>query len=220
MLDAEAEYELGRRYFDGTGLSQSETEAIKWFRKAADQGLAQAQAAIGSIYLGREDYTNATMWLDRAAQQGDPTAQSNLAVCYYIGYGVGRDKKKALLLFHEAMKGGEVGAKYDFAQMLEAGEGRIRKNPQAAANLYLEAAEQGEPRAQAVIGLYMQAGNYFAKDLEGGAKWYLRAAKQGLALAQHNIGVCFQNGEGDRLKQLIHGDRLSYPSGCGHQMFI
>ena len=37
---AEAQSNLGLMYSDGLGVKQDYTEAAKWFRKAAEQGLA------------------------------------------------------------------------------------------------------------------------------------------------------------------------------------
>jgi uncharacterized protein len=34
-------------YCEGNGIPQDYTEAVKWFRKAADQGYAEAQGRLG-----------------------------------------------------------------------------------------------------------------------------------------------------------------------------
>ena len=53
-------------------------EAIKWFRKAADQGDADAQLLLGSLYLTGngvpQDYVIAHMWLNLAAAHGKEEA--------------------------------------------------------------------------------------------------------------------------------------------------
>ena len=41
--DADAQYNLGTMYYSGRGVVQDHEEAVKWFRLAADQGLASAQ---------------------------------------------------------------------------------------------------------------------------------------------------------------------------------
>ena len=38
------------KYRDGTGMPQDDTEAVKWFRKAAEQGDASAQNDLGVMY--------------------------------------------------------------------------------------------------------------------------------------------------------------------------
>jgi TPR repeat protein len=55
-------------------------EAMKWFRKAADQGWARAQANLGDMYaqgLGAaQDKSVALMWLNLAVAQGFKDATS------------------------------------------------------------------------------------------------------------------------------------------------
>ena len=40
--DGYAQYNLGVMYDKGVGVPENNTEAVKWYRKAADQGLAMA----------------------------------------------------------------------------------------------------------------------------------------------------------------------------------
>jgi TPR repeat protein len=47
---ADAQLTIGDMYRDGKRLSQNNSEAMKWYRKAADQGLAEAQSKLGSMY--------------------------------------------------------------------------------------------------------------------------------------------------------------------------
>ena len=42
-IDAEAQYELGARYVNGQGVPESYAEAVKWWRKAAEQGHLDAK---------------------------------------------------------------------------------------------------------------------------------------------------------------------------------
>ncbi|THJ21482.1 MAG: sel1 repeat family protein [Nitrospira sp. CG24E] len=44
--DASGQFELGMMFLYGQGVPQSEQEAAVWFRKAAEQGHAGAQAAL------------------------------------------------------------------------------------------------------------------------------------------------------------------------------
>lgn len=48
--DAKARYELGRAFFSGAlGVAKDEAEAVKWFRKAAEQNLTDAQFQSGRL---------------------------------------------------------------------------------------------------------------------------------------------------------------------------
>jgi uncharacterized protein len=63
-------------------VSESEAEAVNWFRKAAEQGLAASQAALGTRYfIGwgvPQSYAEAMNWSLKAAKQGNPSAQANV----------------------------------------------------------------------------------------------------------------------------------------------
>ena len=41
--DTNAQFNLGVMYEDGRGVTQDYQEAVKWYRKAAEQGDAEAQ---------------------------------------------------------------------------------------------------------------------------------------------------------------------------------
>jgi TPR repeat protein len=49
--NATAQSNLGVMYDEGYGISQNYTEAVKWYRKAADQGDASAQRFAGQTGL-------------------------------------------------------------------------------------------------------------------------------------------------------------------------
>jgi len=61
-------------YANGWGVPQDFAEAVKWYRLAANQGTAKAQAILGAMYADGQgvpqDYVQAHMWLNLAAAQG------------------------------------------------------------------------------------------------------------------------------------------------------
>jgi len=46
-----AGYNLGLMYDRGTGGPEADTEAVKWYREAAEQGHAMGQLNLGVMYL-------------------------------------------------------------------------------------------------------------------------------------------------------------------------
>jgi TPR repeat protein len=42
----EAQYDLGSRYAEGHGVVQNDAEAVLWYLRAAEQGLAEAQYSL------------------------------------------------------------------------------------------------------------------------------------------------------------------------------
>ena len=47
---AKAQYNLGLMYYEGQGVAQDYSAAMKWFRMAADQENAKAQYSLGLMY--------------------------------------------------------------------------------------------------------------------------------------------------------------------------
>jgi hypothetical protein len=73
---------------------------VKWLRKAADQGNANAQAMLGGAYAdGRgvlRDYAEAMKWLRKAADQGNANVQYLLGhMLFFGGRGVPPDYTEA-----------------------------------------------------------------------------------------------------------------------------
>ena len=68
-------------YDNGEGVLEDDKEAVKWYRKAADQGYAMAQSNLGSMYVNGEgvleDSVAAYAWWSIASTTGNSTARSN-----------------------------------------------------------------------------------------------------------------------------------------------
>jgi hypothetical protein len=58
-------------YANGTGVVRDYAEAVKWYRKAADQGNVKAQLLMGDMYYNGmsvpQDYVLALMWWNLSA---------------------------------------------------------------------------------------------------------------------------------------------------------
>jgi TPR repeat protein len=82
-------------YVSGQGVPQDYVEAVKWYRLAAAQEMAEAQVMLGLMYVGGQgvpqDYVEAVKWYRLAAAQGIAEAQFRLSLMYGLGWGVSRD---------------------------------------------------------------------------------------------------------------------------------
>ena len=108
-----AQYNLGVMYDTGRGVPQDYAEAVRWYRKAADQGHAKAQSDLGVMYKNGEgvsqDYAEAVKWYRKAAEQGYALAQSNLGVMYGAGKGVPQNYIQAHMWYNlAATQGNEI----------------------------------------------------------------------------------------------------------------
>ena len=86
-------------YAKGTGVPQSHVEAVRWYRKAAEQGHVDAQNNLGAMYAEGtgvpQDDAEAVKWLRKAAEQGHANAQFNLGAMYAKGRGILQDNVQA-----------------------------------------------------------------------------------------------------------------------------
>lgn len=109
--DAEAQYEIGRRYALGAGVWHNYQEAAKWYLLAAQQGHLEAQLSIGILYEGGtgvpRDLPKAAHWYRKAAEQSDSRAQMRLGYLYGTGQGVTMDHVQAYLWYSLAARQGD-----------------------------------------------------------------------------------------------------------------
>jgi hypothetical protein len=91
-------------------------EAIKWYRKAAEQGDSLAQNNLGFCYhLGNgveKDDAEAVKWFRKAAEQGYAGGQKNLGASYHDGNGVEKDYAEAYAWFNLASKTDRKAAEF------------------------------------------------------------------------------------------------------------
>ena len=137
-------------YERGLGVSQDYAEALRWYRKAADQGDADAEYNLGTMYrLGTgvsQDYVEAVKWYRMASNQDNANGQYGLGYMYYNGEGVQQDFALAARLYSQAADQGLARAQYDLAYMYYYGRG-VAQDRLEANRLLHEAAAQGEARA-------------------------------------------------------------------------
>jgi TPR repeat protein len=97
-------------YTKAEGVSQAYKKAVKWYRKAAEQGPAKAQHNLAYAYRKgagiAKDYTEAVAWYRKAAEQGNVSSQFNLVFHYYEGLGVPQDYVQSYMWATIAIAGG------------------------------------------------------------------------------------------------------------------
>ena len=109
--------ELGRvQYMISTHyvVPEDYVEAVKWYRKAAEQGDADAQSNLGYMYYKGQgvpqDYAEAVKWIRKAAEQGHADAQVGLGWMYFEGRGVPKNYVAAYGWFSVAAASGNGSA--------------------------------------------------------------------------------------------------------------
>ncbi len=175
------------------------TEAMIWFRKAADQGSVDAQFALGCMHCNGEgasqNFSEGTKWLIRAADQGHDAAQEYLGRIYAKGLGTPQDYVEAIRWRRKAADQGSASAQLSLGLMYFSGRG-VQQDYVEARKWFRTAADQDDPDAQCLIGYLYENGQGVAQDFVECAKWYRKAAEQGLAAGQYNLGEMYEKGNG------------------------
>src|SRR5262249_44999106 len=153
-------------------------EVIKWWRKAAEQNYADAQAALGELLFtpftnstNHMNFKEAVKWLTKAAEQGQLAAMNNLGLLYEQSLGMDR------------------------ADLLQA------------AKWYRAAAEKGDAKAQANLGLLYLDGRGVPYDLSRAYMWLKLCAAQGNEVGTKYLGE-YHLGQKLSPNELAEGERL------------
>ena len=197
--DRTAQCLLGMCYERGLGFEKSDVEAVKWYRKSAEQGYAIAQNNLGGMYESgcgvEQSNVEAVKWYRTSAEQGFFRAQYNLGEMYYYGHGVKQSDVEAAKWYRKSAEQGYAVAQGDLGWMYESGRG-VEQSEAEAVKWYRKAAEQGDARAQCNLGWMYESGRGVEQSNVEAVKWFRKSAEQGDADAQNKLGYMYQNGRG------------------------
>lgn len=190
--EAEAQNALGEAYYDGKGVTENLTEAVKWFTKAAEQENAKAEYNLGNCYyygngVQYRDRGEAVKWYTKAAEQGYTEAQNDLGYCYEFGEGVEKNYKEAVKWYTKAAEQGQPMAQCNLGVCYKYGNG-VEKNLEETVKWYTKAANQEYAKAQYLLGKAYDKGEGVAKNDSEAMKWYLKAVKNNYPQAAYYYG--------------------------------
>jgi TPR repeat protein len=101
-------------YANGTGVATNETEAVRLYRLASDQGYAPAQNNLGAMYKDgrgvRKNDAESVRLFRLAADQGYANAQYNIGLMYADGTGVKQNYVQAYAWLNIAFASGNAAA--------------------------------------------------------------------------------------------------------------
>jgi len=191
--DAGAMFILGWMFNRGCGVSQSQHQAMIWYRKAADKGNTDAMDYLGWMYgSAPQDRCRAITWHRKAADKGNADAMYFLGWIYRRGAeGVPQDYSRAMGWFRKAAERGNVNAMYMLGAMCANGEG-VEDNRQAA-SWFRKSAEKGNPGAMLILGLMYDEGWGVPQDHTEAYAW-------------HSVASAFGNKKAEELRDIVAGD--------------
>jgi TPR repeat protein len=133
-------------------VAQDYAEAVKWYRKAAEQGDDFGQNSLGSMYEDGEgvaqDYAEAVKWYRKAAEQGNAKAQIELGIMYAAGHGVAQNRAEAVKWWRKSANQGNASAQFNLGVSYGRGEGVPQNDLEAYIWSSLAAAQGVKAAAQ------------------------------------------------------------------------
>ena len=98
--DLEAQFQLGKLYYQGGEVDADKKQAAAWFSTAAERGNVSAQSFLALMYLTGDGVSQspefAIKWYEAAARGGDLSAAQNLAFQYRQGRLLPHDPERSL----------------------------------------------------------------------------------------------------------------------------
>jgi hypothetical protein len=172
--DPDAEFQLGFAYAypkrtdinppETAGLSPDFVEAAKWLQKAADQGYAPAESALGDLLargvLGGDRIGEALNWVRKAADKGSAPAETMLGVMLYYGeistvrtfhVPTAQDKAEGLRWLRKGAADGDDRARDELQAIAIADEHQAREAAEKTALIQQAAIAIGTVMAVAAV---------------------------------------------------------------------
>lgn len=195
--NADAGLLLGLMERYGSGDVKDSREAEELLTKAAGQGSAVAEAALGEMFDSREDYAKAAEWYRKAAEHGIPAAETCMGDLCLEGHGVSQDYAEALRWYQKAADQGDAIAANNLGTLYLDGLG-TEQDYGRAMKWFKKAAGQNEPAAMINLGNMYYEGRGVRQDAGRAFRFYRKAADLGDAGAQSTVGDMLVQGTASR----------------------
>jgi uncharacterized caspase-like protein len=151
-------YQLGRAH----DRADRYREAFAAYKQASDKGSAAAFNNFGTLYENgqgtpRSLETAFSLYL-QAAKGGAPLGMFNAARMLESGRGTGKDAEQSFRWYQAAAEAGDTMAITKLVPAYVEGRPGIPKNPQKGFDLFMKAAQKGDPVAQVTIAALIDNG--------------------------------------------------------------
>jgi TPR repeat protein len=159
------------------------------FLAVSSGGATAANLADGVEAYGNGDDARAFAIFSELAATGDPAAEHLLGKMYLEGRGTAANIEVASKWLSEAAKKGDSKSAYLLGNIAEEQKDRV-----LALNWYKRAADTGDDRAMAALGVIYQDPENPQQNVLQAVEWFTKAAKLGNASAAYNLGVIYTKG--------------------------
>lgn len=180
---------------------KTESAALKWLLKAAAQDCHYAMRPLFGIYYnGRnnvpKNIDEAYKWLKKGAELGNPWCQWLWGNTLHYGYdGIPVNINQAIYWLEKATEQSQVEAVMELAELYDKGK-LVKRDIQKANELYLKAAELGNPNGAYNYAYAYEIGDGMEIDKGTAFNWMKKAAELGHVGAQLELAYFFATGYG------------------------
>jgi TPR repeat protein len=113
---ARDQFRMGLAYEYGlAGVTRDLAEALRWHKRAAEQGIGVVESWIGDFYYDgvgvKIDHAQALSWYRRASDHGHPLAMRFIGDFSLYGQGTARNQREAAAWYAKAAAMGDASAK-------------------------------------------------------------------------------------------------------------
>ncbi len=225
----DAQYNLGIALMEGDGVPVDKPEAFKWFKKAAEAGIAKNHWRLGLCYDEGQGVAKnpeeAFKCFEKAANKGHLTSKVRVGLSYIEGNGEEADELRGhAWILIAAADGSEAAQSYRVLldkhiekdqiakaqklayEMMKANTHLAEYNyvpPPEEVDLYRRAAEKGHVDSMLALGLFLKDGAGIEKDSEQAARWFNLAARQGDGSSALHLSQMYLNGEGIEQDRIV-----------------
>ena len=103
-------------------MQKDAVQAVKWYRKAAEQGHQKAQYNLALAYATgegvRKNSVQAVLWFRKAAKQGHAKAENWLGKMYATGQGVPRNNAQARKWYQLAAAHDDADGRFNLQELI------------------------------------------------------------------------------------------------------
>jgi hypothetical protein len=179
-----AKLNLAVIYMKGIGVHRNISLGLDTLNDLAKKGYAVAESYLGiAYYCGygvQMNHAVAEKWFVKGAKAGDPVGEFAMGTLYSLDGSHEHDLTKAAEYLGRAAKSGYVPAMHALGLLLVNHPDLASQQPAGEAAQLLEtAAESGNWRSTALLGILSRDGRGIAQDTDAAYRWFTIAAKQG-----------------------------------------
>ncbi len=184
---------LGDFYFNGVGVERDIKKAYECYMKLSNLSISQGdvQNNIGAYYMETHQYQEAISCFEKALASGNridaEVARKYLGDCYFNGFGVKKDLKKAKSYYSQSSTQGSAKGLADcfFAE----------KDYENATKWYKKAAKAKDGESQKMLADCYFNGWGVQQDYTEATYWYKKALASGIKSAETGLAMAKQKSE-------------------------